>query len=271
MSVEAITYEEMTFTVNETTKELTEAVISYLKNLWGVNKLELDIDDRSYICTEYETKENSEVYSAIDTIINAEQVSFKLSVNDNGGFNYKEEESFIRYFTDETKQFVDYKCIEYYDTDDDVFMFSFGKNGRKHHDYTKKREDIADISKWYSFGFNVLIEDDDFEEHPEFHDVLIDCLKSIYDIPDDADEEDYFDDEYEDSGYLETTQSLSISAERLDGIIESLNMLLNECNKYDIEVELYFAAVPDGENDYNFASIEFSVENELVVAKFARF
>ena len=80
------------------------------------------------------------------------------------------------------------------------------------------------------------------------------------------------DDCFEDSGEIYMNGSLSFATESISEIGEIFGELSEELNSYeDVEFEFKIVAVPEGENDYNFASVSISVENGEVQTEYCRF
>ena len=274
MSIEANTYEELYINnVNEKTADLASQVSKYLIETWGIINLELTADGVVYSSTEERIEEGTEIYGICMNLVNAKEILLSLRSVNNGGAWWRIESSFMGALTDDEKlkNNVTYKSTDYYDTDSYIDMYRYDEDGMSQLDYDGLFEDIADIEKWFCYTPEFVFTTEE-TDNTELYEKVINALKAFSEELEEYDFEDLIDDWFEDSGKIYMNGSLSFATESISEIEEIFGELSEELNGYeDVEFEVKIVAVPEGENDYNFASVSISVENGEVQTKYCRF
>ena len=272
MGTEANSYEELyIYNVNDKTAEICGLLGEYLIANWDVRLLKLTVDDKHYE-TETTFTEGSELYSACKNLAAAKKV--KLAFRSCGRLNvyWRQESSFMKHFTDdaEVKANVTYRCTEYYDTDPGVAMYRYDENGLQCMKYTDPAESVADIKEWYCYTPTLRIADDEQMGNAELHDQLIAIVKRLCDLfgLDEDDMEDRLDDDWEDYGEIVLNGSVRFSTANIPEIVVLIKKLA-ALKTAEFELEIY--AVPDGEGDYDFASVTIEVIDNAVKDYYCRF
>ena len=278
MSIDANTYEELNINnVNEKTADLAAQVSKYLIETWGIIKLGLTVDGATYNSTYERIEEDSELYSVCQKLADAKEISLSLRSNNGGGAYWRIESSFMGTLTDdeELKNNVTYKSTDYYDTESYVDVYLYDKNGLTQPEYDKTAEDVKDIEKWYSYtaAINIIAEDE--AENEELHNEIIATLTNLcteyFGIVEDE-VEDKLEDMWEDCGEINLLGGITFLNADISAIKEDLDRLVELVTASDnAEIIIEIGAVPDGENDYNFASVAFSFDGESVQDTYCRF
>lgn len=278
MSIDANTYEELNINnVNEKTADLASQVSKYLLETWGIICLGLIVDGVSYNSTEERIEEGSELYSVCQKLADAKEISLSLRSNNGGGACWRIESSFMGALTDdeELKNNVTYKSTDYYDTESYVDVYLYDKNGLVRPEYDKIADDVKDIQKWYSYtaAINITAEDeaDNEELYNEITEILTNLCTKYFGIDEDE-TEDKIDDMWEDCGEINLLGGISFLNVDVPAIKDELNRLAELLTSSDgAEISVEIAAVPDGESDYDFASVAFSYDGEAVHDVYCRF
>ena len=272
MSIEVNTYEELhVCNVNEKTAAICGLVGEYLIANWGINSLKLTVDGKQYESDET-IAEGSELYGLCKGLAEAKEV--QVAVRACGAFSvgWRLEESFMKHFTDDAdvKSNVTYRCTEYYDTDPGVAMYRYDENGLQCMKYTDSADSIADIKEWYCYTPTLRIADDEQTGNAELHEQLIAIVKKLCDLfdVDEEDIEDRLDDDWEDYGEIVLSGSIRFSTENISEIVKLANQLA-ALETAEFEFEIF--AVPDGEGDYDFASVAIEATGDAVKDTYCRF
>ena len=274
MSIEANTYEELSISnVNDKTAQLCGAVSEYLLKTWGINFISLTVDGCTYEGTEDETIEvGSDLYNACRNLVSAKDISLKLRSCNGGGVNWRLESAFMKHFTDDAdvKANVTYRCTEYYDTDPGVAMYRYDENGLQCMKYTDPAESVADIKEWYCYTPTLRIADDEQTGNAELHEQLIAIVKKLCALfgLDEDDMDDRLDDDWEGYGEIVLSGSIRFTTENIPEIVKLANQLA-ALETAEFEFEIY--AVPDGEGDYDFASVAIEATGAKVQYSYCRF
>ena len=277
MSIEANTYEELYINnINEKTASLAEQVSEYLLEAWGIITLELTVDGVAYSTDEI-IKEGSELFFVCKKLADAKEISLSLRSSNGGGACWRIESSFMSVLTDDEalRNNVTYKSTDYYDTDTYIDVYLYDKNGLVQPEYDKTADDVKDIEKWYSYtaAINIIAEDeaDNEELHNEITEILTNLCTQYFGV--DKDElEDKLEDMWEDCGEMNLLSGITFLNVDVPAIKDKLNRLAELLSASDAaEISIEIAAVPDGENDYNFASVAFSFDGESVHDSYCRF
>ena len=278
MSIEANTYEELHIcNVNDKTAQLCRAVSDYLLKNWGINFISLTVDGCIYESTEDETiEEGSDLYNACQGLASAKEIFLKLRSCNGGGVNWRLESSFMKVFADdpEIKANATYRSTDYYDTDPGVEMYLYDENGLQRMQYTDSAECVADIKEWYCYTPTVRISDEEQKENADLHERMMAIVAKLCDLfgLTEEDMEDRLDDDWEDYGEIVLSGSVRFSTKDIPAIKELANQLvalIGDSDSAEFEFEIY--AVPDGEGDYDFASVAIALDGTTVVDKYCRF
>lgn len=274
MSIEANTYEELHIcNVNDKTVQLCGAVSEYLLKTWGINFISLTVDGSTYESTEEETiAEDSNLYNVCQGLASAKEISLKLRSCNGGGANWRLESAFMKLFTDdaELRGNVTYRSTDYYDTDPGVEMYLYNENGLQRMQYADSAECMADIKEWYCYTPTFRIADEEQQENAELHErimAIVNKLCGLLGLTED-DMEDRLDDDWEDYGEIVLSGSIRFSTENIPEIVKLANQLA-ALETSEFEFEIY--AVPDGEGDYDFASVAITLDGAAVADQYCRF
>lgn len=278
MSIEANTYEELHIcNVNEKTAQLCGAVSEYLLKTRGINFISLTVDGCIYESTEDETiEEGSDLYNACQSLAAAKEISLKLRSCNSGGVNWRLEAAFMKLFTDdaELEGNIIYRSTDYYDTDSGVDMYLYNENGLQRIQYTRSADCVADIKAWYCYTPTIRIADEEQQGNAKLHANIMAVVTKLCDLLGltEEDKEDRLDDDWEDYGEIVLSGSVRFSTKDVPEIKELANQLvalLADSDSAEFEFEIY--AVPDGEGDYDFASIAIAFNGTDITDKYCRF
>ena len=279
MSVDANTYEEMTIhNANIGTAEVARQLGEYLLKNWGIYKLCLTVDGVRYgDDVDDKIQEGSELYEVCGKLAEAKEITLAMRSENGGGAGWRLESCFMRALTDDEviRKNVVYHSTDYYDTDPGIDMYLYDENGLRQPDYTDSAECVRDIKRWYCYTPTLRIADAEQSENTELHDSIVETLTELcrkcFGL--DEDEiEDKLEDDWEDFGEIILNGSLSFAGESIPEIIALLNRLFEHTRKSDTaEIEFETYSVPDGEDDYNFASVAIIYDGEAVRASYCRF
>ena len=278
MSVEANTYEELTISnVNEKTALLCSAVSEYLLKTWGINYISLTIDGNSYESTEDDRiEEDGDLYHACQNLATAKEIFLKLRSTNDGGADWRLESCFMQYFKDDpgVKENVTYRSSDYYDTNPGVDMYLYNKNGLQRIDYTDTAECVADIKEWYCYTTAIRICDEEQQGNEELHERIMEILAKLCGLLGfDAEAlEDRLSDDWEDYGEIVLDGSVRFATKDIPAIVALANQLFEffkDSDSAEIEFEIY--AVPDGKDDYDFASVAIAIEDNRAVDRYCRY
>lgn len=274
MSIEANTYEELIIcNVNEKTAQLCGAVSKYLLKTRGINYISLIVDGCTYKSTEDETIEKGgELYNACQGLATAKEISLRLRSCNGGGVNWRLESCFMKHFTDdaELKSNVTYRSTDYYDTDSGVDLYLYNENGLQRMKYTDSADSVADIKEWYCYSPVLRLCDEEQQENTELFEKMQAVLTQLSDLL--GVDEDAIDADWADYGEIVLNSSVRFATKDISAIKELANQLvalLGDSDSADVELEIY--AVPDGEGDYDFASVAIALDGTAVIDKYCRF
>ena len=273
MSIEANTYEEIQIiNCNEKTASLAEKVGEYLLKTWGIINLKLSVDGTEYTCEEDEIEDGTDFFTICKSLSEAKEISFSLRSNNNGGAYWRIESCFMGVLTDDEdlKNNVTYRSTDYYDQDSCVDAYLYDKNGLTRPEYDKTAEDVEDISRWFCYTpeFTLTTEETDNEE---LHEKILEIMQKLADNLIDCDIEDFVDDCFED-GEMYINGSFSFETKSIPEIKSLLGELADELSSYDSsEFSAEINAVPEGENDYDFAVVSITATDGEAETKYCRF
>ena len=278
MSVEANTHEELHIcNVNEKTTQLCGAASEYLLKTWGINFISLTVDGSTYESAEDETiEEGSDLHSACQGLASAKEISLKLRSCNGGGVNWRLESAFMKLFTDdaELRGNVTYRSTDYYDTDSGVEMYLYNENGLQRMQYIGSAACVADIKEWYCYTPTFRIADEEQQENAELHERIMGIVNKLCGLLGLTEDDmgDRLDDDWEDYGEIVLSGSVRFATKDIPAIKELANQLvtlLSDSDSVEFEFEIY--AVPDGEGDYDFASVAFALDGVAVADRYCRF
>ena len=278
MSIEAFTCEEIRINnTNEKTAKLAEEFGNYLIKNYGIVSLGLTVDERAYKLENADSiEENSEIYDICKKLSDAKEISvFQRSVN-GSGVAYRLESSFMQHLTDDEglRQNVTYRSTDYYDTDDYVDMYLYNENGLQKPEYNGDAEVVRDIEKWFCYTPTVHIFAESHEEKTELYKKAIAFFGQMADALGFTKEEleSHIEDDWAEYGELSWYNSTAFTTGNIRIITDIGNQLRKLCDAYDdIDFAFELSAVPDGENDYDFASVNISCVNGEIVDRYCRF
>lgn len=293
--------------VNSKTAEICRAVGEYLIELgqlqW-IDSLALTVDGKEYKA-EGGFEEDGELYAVCKTLAAAKEVHMALQTSDNIDHAINRINDFSREHGEddpETRQNVTYRCIADWDTDPGVEMFRYDENGLKSLfdqslDYTQPAECVADIEEWYCYTPEICI--DVGQEQKKNADLrervmaIITKLCALLGYADeqmeeidsqwkeleeqDEDDDDWeglmgFDDDEMDHDIMLLEYSVRFATKDIPAIVELANQLVALLKEFDSAVtEFGIYAIPDGENDYKFASVALELKDSAVVDSYCRF
>ena len=278
MSIEANTYEELHIrNVNEKTAQLCGAVSEYLLKTWGIHFISLTMDGCTYESTEDETVEaGSDLYNACQNLATAKEISLKLRSCNGGGAYWRKVSAFMKHFTDDAdlKSNVTYRSIDYYDTDPGVEMYLYDENGLQRMQYTGSAECVADIKEWYCYTPTFHIADEEQQENAELYECVTGIVNKLCGLLGLTEEDmaDRLDDDWEDYGEIVLSGSVRFATKDIPAIKDLVNQLaalIADSDSAEFEFEIY--AVPDGEGDYDFASVAIERSNNIAEDTYCRF
>ena len=279
MSVDANTYEEMTIhNVNDRTAEVARQLGEYLLKTWGICKLSLTVDGVQYgDDVDDKILEGSRLYEVCGKLAEAKEITLAMRSENGGGAGWRLESCFMRALTDDEviRKNIVYRSTDYYDTDPGIDMYLYDDSGLRQPDYIDSAECVRDIKRWYCYTPTLRIADAEQSENAELHDSIMETLTELcrkcFGL--DEDEiEDKLEDDWEDFGEIILNGSLSFANESIPEIVSSLTRLFEQVGQSDTaEIEFEMYAVPDGEDDYNFASVAISYDGEAIRTGFSRF
>ena len=237
----------------------------------------LNVDGKTYTSNDDSLPEK--MLDICKELHTAKNITFHLRSCTNISISWKEEHSFLKHLTDDPELLdtIEYRCTEYYDQDSSVVIYRYDKRGSSNllNEYTTDSSVIRKISSWFSYTPELSLQTDDYEDE-NVHCQLLKCLKEIAilancedKIEDDID--DIITDDWEDFGELIFFHSLSFSTENIPDIVSELQKLVDIATENDVHVSLEITAVPDGENDYDFATVSITLKNGKVVAEYCVF
>ena len=271
MSIEANTCEELTIqNRNDKTTAVAKAVSDYLKKTWGIINLSLDVDGTAYNFSDDKIEPDSELAIICDNLSQARNIKMFLRSCNAGGASWRTTSCFLSMLDNDSllTPFIEYRSIDYYDSDPEIEMMKYDEKGLWYPDYDNSFDDIKDIKRWYAYSPDITIEAEDECENEELHQQLIKCLKKLQDV----DEEYDFEDDWEDYGEIVPYHSLAFTnndIQTIKAIFQDIYDLVKDIDSVDYTFSIY--AVPDGENDYDFASICFILSGGLIQTKYCRF
>lgn len=276
MSVEANTFEKMSIcNINKKTALVAEDVAKYLTQISGIRDFSLDVDGKTYTSNDDSLPE--EILEVCRKLHAAKSIVFSLRSCTYIGISWKEEHGFLKHLTDDPELLdtIEYRCTEYYDQDSGVVIFRYGKKGGSDLEYTTDSSVVRDIATWFCYTPELSLQADDYEDET-LHCQLLECLKEIAVLANCGDEieedmDDVITDDWGDFGEMVFLHSLTFSTENIPKMLDKLQKLADIAAENNVRVSLEIAAVPDGENDYDFATVSITLKSGKVVAEYCIF
>ena len=277
MSIEANTYEELYIkNVNEKTARICDSVGIYLTSTWGIIKLLLTVDGKEYHCEDDRIGQDTELFSVCKKLAGSKEIRMAMRSSNGGGLLWRMESGFMKLFTDdaEVKENVVYRSTDYYDSDTGVDKYRYDINGLQAIQYNASAESIADIKRWYCYTPNIRICDEEDSDNAKLYKKIIGIMRKLGKLFgfEEDELEDRIDDGWEDYGEIVVEGSISFTTKQIPKIVEAANQLaklLQDSESAEFEFEIY--AVPDGEKDYDFASVAIELCDDAVKDSYARF
>ena len=254
MSVEANTFEKMSIcNINKKTALVAEDVAKYLTQISGIRDFSLDVDGKTYTSNDDSLPE--EILEVCRKLHAAKSIVFSLRSCTYIGISWKEEHGFLKHLTDDPELLdtIEYRCTEYYDQDSGVVIFRYGKKGGSDLEYTTDSSVVRDIATWFCYTPELSLQADDYEDETE------------------EDMDDVITDDWGDFGEMIFLHSLTFSTENIPKLLDKLQKLADIAAENNVRVSLEIAAVPDGENDYDFATVSITLKSGKVVAEYCIF
>lgn len=270
MSTEANTFEKISINnINAKTKAFAEAFGTYLLEMWGVNSLTLNVDGREYQSETYIVADDAELAEACRKLGEAKNITAAIRSSNNDDFAWRLEAGYLSLLSDdeELKNNISYKSTDYYDQDSCVDLFSFGKNGAETLACDQPEMTFSDVQIWYSYtpeiSFSCL---DGFSENVvnTINAILLSLATEYFERGEDS----VYTDKRElfiDGSISFKTADIPVIANKLQQAVDAVKGTIGAKCEIDIN------AVPDGEDDYDFASVHFGLEDGRVRVGYCRF
>lgn len=262
MSIEANTCELLSvINANKATAVFLAKVGEYLLKTWGIIQLDLSVDQKEYRTEEGSIREGTELFDICGNLNAAAEVRMYLRSCNSGGLEWRRESEFLSVLgsAEELKEYISYKSIDYYDTDPEVALCSFDENGLLYPAgrFSGGLDGVADIREWYCYTPEIAFSSETQRNNKALHTVIRNSLErilsSVCGYAEDVIAE-RIDDDWEDCGEITLSGSLRFSADRIGDLTDALSGILDEAEQYDdFGITLEINAVPDGEDDYDFA------------------
>lgn len=270
MSIEANTYERITIEhSNDKAKAVAEAFGEYLLKTWGIKSLSMNVDGWEYRSKADTVSENEELAGVCRRLGEAKHIEASLRSTNAGGLAWRLESCFLSLLNDDEdiKNCVEYKSTDYYNQDECVDLFSFGKNGVENVEYSSDPSIVSDIKEWICYTPEVSFEIEEESEEDVYSSVLNKLRHAAI---------DYFDmnEELLDAGLSEIILggSFRFTTESIPAIVDLLQQSVDALKASpDSSCKILINAVPNGENDYDFASVRFELEDGKVKVGYCRF
>lgn len=275
MSVSVTTYEELRVNnVNNSTAELLRSVAEYLTKVWGIISLRLTLDG-----TSYETRiidgisEDNELETAVGKMPEANEITLALRTCNGSNASWS---PFVQLLNKNSDLIglVTYRSIEYYDTDAYVDTCVFDEKGLHEADWSDDIDAVRDIKKWFSNTPVLSIIDDEQNASNEVYETLMDKVRMLYcDCFGWQEEEfnDLCDDNWDDYSEIVLNGTVSFSSEKITEIKNLCNEIADIAADSELSLELEIVAVPDGDDDYDFASLCLKYDGEKINLTSCRF
>ncbi len=248
-------------------KEISKALSNYVKQLYERKSIEdvysinakMSIDGKEY------TDERA-IYVFSSNLEKAKDISFEIyfsimqSLGDDYGYSY-----WSKLLNEDTKNLtkhVSYKCLEYYDSNEDVVAYNFGTDFIGNASYDAKREDVARVNEWYCNSFSLVANLND-----NFTKEVLDDLMGLAMVLN-------FKYEFFNTIEAPADNEFRIRDEvfirkRLESFIYDLQRTVDCISNASDKIELHAIFTPDICND--FSAVEISLDGTNVVAKYCSF
>lgn len=277
MSVEVNTYQQMKIrNQNEKTAELAEKIGTYFQELSGVLWLKLKVDGKNYEIVSDELLKDKDFQMVCQTLKTAKVIEF--SMRSCNGLDYWQRSEL--YFMDilssnkntDLSEYVEYKSTDYYDQDENVSLSMYDDAGFREPEPVEDINYIGDIKQWFSYTPIIALNEIEVEDEA-LHTFFLESFNKIKDLCGHAEDdfEDVITDEFEDCGELIFEAGLFFSYDEIKTLLSILQGIADKAVANSINFDLAINAIPDGENDYNFAAVQIGLENEIVKSKYYRF
>ena len=270
MSIEANTFERISINnINAKTKAFAEAFGTYLLKMWGVNSLTLDVDGREYQSEAYFVTDDVELAEACRKLGEAKNITAAIRSSNKCGFAWRLKAGYLSLLSDdeELKNNISYKSTDYYDQDSCVDLFRFGKNGAETLACDRPEMNFSDVQHWFSYTGQIV-----FTCYNGFSEDVVNTINvillSLATEYFERDEDSVDVDKHE----LSLGLSLSFKTADIPVIVNKLQQAVDAVKgTIGAKCVIDINAVPDGEDDYDFASVHFGLEDGRVRVGYCRF
>lgn len=248
-------------------KEISKALSDYIKQFYDKKSIEdvysmdgkLSIDGK-----EYTDPRAIHVFSS--NFDKAKDISFEIyfsimqSFGDDYGYSY-----WSKLLNEDAKRLtkhVSYKCLEYYDSNEDVVAYNFGTDFIGDVSYDAKREDVARVNEWYCNSFSLVANLNDSFIKEALDDLmgLAMVLNFKYEFFNKI--EAPIDNEFRICDEVFIRKSL-------ESFIYDLQRTIDCISSASDKIHLHAILTPDICND--FSAVEISLDGTKVVAKYCSF
>lgn len=290
MSYEVISHEKLTINnVSESTNKVVQDLKNYIlqfNTMMGVesmniHRLILRADDQiveisdvsevefgnTYILTNtglntkqvkhIQWEDNSPIMLLLGNLEKAKDIFFEISFSviklrgTEYGINYWYE------FKPSLRDHIEYRCLEYYDVEDSIVSYLFNREFDGDVSYAASKEDVSGISRWFSYGFELVVNSEGEDEPNEaFTDELYELALAFskkYEM--NEPEKDYY------IGDALVFGGLGISADQVDVLIDDLKKIETYVEEHGFELSVLARFTPDTE--YEFAAMEIIKDPDL--------
>ncbi len=290
MSFEVISYEKLTINnIDENTNKVVQKLKEYILQFhtmlgaeaMDIYRMILRADDQiieisdvsesefgnTYILTNaglrarqvkhIQWEDDSPIMLLLGNLEKAKDISFEISfrVMQLSGVEYGY--SYWYGFESSLRNHIEYRCLEYYDTSDELTAYLFNKNFDGDVLYDASKEDVSGISRWFSYNFELVV-DSECEDEPNeaFTDELYELALAFskkYEM--NEPEKDYY------IGDALVFGGLVVSTDQVDVLIDDLKKIETYVSEHGFEISVMARFTPDTE--YEFAAMEIKKDPDL--------
>ena len=280
MSISASTYEEISVrNTGSKTAEFLEGVKEYLEKTWGIVSLKLDIDGEIIKKEDIDVvSADSELCNALNDLLKAKEVRLSLRSCNGGGAAWRLDLPFLKILAENPCMCdaVSYRSTDHYDCDSCVDSYIFDEKGlRSVQEYTEGTDAVKDIKNWYCETPEIHITCEDATEDEKAHEKLVEKLNQLFcDCfgVDEDDLEEAYEDSWEDFGEIVINGAVTFSGDKLDEIVSICNDIANIVGGIEsAQFTLSINAIPDSEDNYDFAVCSFEACDGVIKTRSVKF
>lgn len=156
------------------------------------------------------------------------------------------------------------KCLEYYDQDEAIVTYVFDEHSAGVIPWNSSKEDVADVSRWYSYNFSILVETEETdltqgETGNHFENICQRLTEFDDNILADLDED-----------MLEVYHSVSLPREKIQGFAALLKELAAYCKYHGLSCRITAPFVAD-DPDCKFAALNVQPDSQEHPIQYCRF